>query len=368
MDGREFQPGAALCRDFFHDLVEPVLGKEFPQLEYAAGLIGPGSEVLGYDDPMSADHHWGPRAMLFVADDQLPAWRDSIRDTLSRQLPVSFQGYPTNYPPPNPDDSGTQLLEEVSQGPVNHRVEVLRLAGYLERYLGIDLSQPMTAVDWLIVPGQKLKTVAEGAIFKDDRGELREVQGRLSYYPEQVWLYLLAAGWARIGQEEHFLGRTGWRGDELGSRLIGARLIHDLMNLCFLIERVYPPYSKWFGTAFQELSAADRLLPVFHQVLDAPDWQSRERQLVRAYEFTAEHFNALGLTESLPAKAVGFHGRPFLVIDADRFVQAILNRISDPEVREIADRTLIGGVEQFSTSTNLLSEAEICQKLTSLYL
>jgi hypothetical protein len=45
--------------------------------------------------------------------------------------------------------------------------------------------------------------------------------------------------------------RAGFVGDELGSALIGSRLVRDIMNLCFLLEKQYAPYPKWFGTAFQ---------------------------------------------------------------------------------------------------------------------
>lgn len=367
MDPEKFIPGLELSRGFFEEIVEPLLEQEFPQLEFAAGLIGSGSEVLGYDDPMSTDHHWGPRVMLFLKDENLPEYRDPITVILSQKLPFSYRGYPTNFTSPDLEDSGTQLLEEVSGGPVNHRVEVCGLTAFSSQYLGIDHSSPLSAVDWLIIPGQKLRSFTGGALFRDDSGWLTSLRKKLSYYPDAVWQYMLAAGWVRVGQEEHFLGRTGYRGDVLGSRLIGARLIHDLMNLCFLIERVYPPYSKWFGTAFQELECADTLLPIFLQTLNALDWQSREKGLVRAYEYVAGRFNDLGVTEPLPVQAVQFHGRPFRVIDADRFVKALLAQIDDPEISRIASRTLIGGIEQFSTSTDLLSNTEICRNIREIF-
>jgi len=34
-------------------------------LRYAAGVIGYGSEVIGFNDEMSTDHMWGPRFLLF---------------------------------------------------------------------------------------------------------------------------------------------------------------------------------------------------------------------------------------------------------------------------------------------------------------
>ena len=76
---------------------------------------------------------------------------------------------------------------------------------------------------------------------------MQEVRDRLGYYPRDVWLYLLMAGRWRVHPELNLVGRSGFVGDELGSSLIGSQLVSDLMRLCFLMERQYAPYSKWFG-------------------------------------------------------------------------------------------------------------------------
>ncbi len=55
----DFQPGLQVSRVFYHEIVQPILATEFPGLAYAAGLVGPGSDVLGYDDSMSMDHDLG---------------------------------------------------------------------------------------------------------------------------------------------------------------------------------------------------------------------------------------------------------------------------------------------------------------------
>ena len=44
-------------------------------------------------------------------------------------------------------------------------------------------------------------------MFHDGAGELTRTRARLAWYPRDVWLYLLACQWQRIGQEEAFPGR-----------------------------------------------------------------------------------------------------------------------------------------------------------------
>ena len=44
--------GVALAAAFSAEVVEPLLAQNFPRLRYAAALIGPGSEILGFDEAM----------------------------------------------------------------------------------------------------------------------------------------------------------------------------------------------------------------------------------------------------------------------------------------------------------------------------
>ena len=71
-----------------------------------------------------------------------------------------------------------------------------------------------------------------------------------------MWLWQLACQWRRIAKEEPFPGRAAEAGDQLGCRVLVARLVRDVMRLCFLLERRYAPYPKWLGTAFARLDSA----------------------------------------------------------------------------------------------------------------
>jgi len=146
------------------------------------------------------------------------------------------------------------------------------------------------------------------------------------------------------------MGRCGQVGDDLGSHLIAARLVRDLMRLCFLMERRYAPFIKWFGSAFAQLDCAAELLPVFAQVLEANSWQERQTHLTIAYEFVAEKHNTLGITQPLPTEVSQYHSRPFLVIHADRFVDAIQAGIKGEQVRALPEH--LGSIDQFIDSTD----------------
>ena len=164
------------------------------------------------------------------------------------------------------------------------------------------------------------------------------------------------------------MGRAGLAGDEVGSALIGARLVRDIMRLCFLMEKRYAPYPKWFGTAFKQLPCADDLWQTLQRILMAETWQIREQFLVEAYEAIAQLHNKLDLTEPMPEQVRSFHGRPFNVIALHGFATALVRQIRDPIVKKIAERPLIGGLEQFSDNTDLVSDPAWHPALKQLFM
>jgi hypothetical protein len=73
------------------DVVGPLLARAVPRLRYAAGRLGSGSDVLGFDDEMSRDHDWGCRLTLLV-DGRDRDRVSQISGLLEPELPKSYRG------------------------------------------------------------------------------------------------------------------------------------------------------------------------------------------------------------------------------------------------------------------------------------
>ena len=345
-----FVPGLRLAGLFYAEVVGPLLAAEFPGLEHAAALLGPGSEVLGFDTPRSVDHDWGPRLQVLLNNHDLAP---RIEGVLASRLPATFRGYPVVFattPDPRP----------------RHRVDVTGLSEYLTGRLGFDPLCSVRTVDWLATPTQRLAEVTAGAVFHDGPGALTQVRVLLEWYPRDVWLYVLACQWQRIAQEEAFPGRCAEAGDELGSAVVTARIVRDLMRLWLLMHRRYPPYSKWLGSAFGSLGngtgVGAALKAALKAALTATDWPSREAQLCAAYAATAAAHNRLKLTGALDTSPRGYYDRPYQVIDAGRFAAALTDAISDPALRQ---RARTGAVDQFIDSTDALGDSRLTRAAVS---
>ncbi|GIG68712.1 DUF4037 domain-containing protein [Phytomonospora endophytica] len=339
MSGRE------LSRRFHASVVSPLLNG----IPHAAALLGEGSEVLGFDDDVSPDHDFGPRCQVYVAADDIPAARAALDG-----LPEEFEGLVVRY--------------ARTDGSAGHQVEVTTPRDFFTARLAVDPADGMSLADWLLTPTQRFATLADGPVFADPDGALAARQDALRWYPEDVWRYALAAAWLRVGQEEAFVGRTGGRGDELGSAILGARLTRELVRLAFLVERRWAPYAKWLGTAFRALPIAARLGPLLDETLHARDWRSREAALVRAGAVLAEATNALGLAEAVDPEPHRFHTRDIRVIGGERFTEALAPAITDPEVRALLERLgsrsdrpvgrLVGTIDQAADSSDVLANTD----------
>lgn len=311
-------PGQHLSRRFHTEVVGPSLAAAVPAVPYAAALVGRGSEVLGYDDELSRDHDWRARVTVFLpetaADDQHRAVTAALAE-----VPAEFLGQPT-------------------------AVGVTTVEAWFRRELALELNQDWDVVDWVTLPGSKLCAMTSAVVHHDAVG-LTAAIDRVRWYPEDVWRFLLAAAWWRVHPEANLVGRTGAVGDDLGSALLTADMVSGLMRLAFLVERVHPPYVKWFGTAFSRLDLASRLAPHLTAALGGTNGQEREAALGKAYSVVGEACNDLALAPRQTLTDCRLWERPWSVPWAD-FPTVLRESVTDPAVHDLFVRWPVGVIDR----------------------
>lgn len=357
----KFIKGKKLSELFFIEIVKPLLKKYYPNLKYSAGLLGHGSDVIDFDTPRSMDHDWGPRVLLFLSKEDFKK-KKQISEMFSKELPYTFRGFSTHFGAP--DEKGVKVSEKIKSGKIRHRIEIFSIESFFKEYLNFDIKQDICVYDWLLFPEQKLLTITAGKVFYDKLG-LKKIIKKIRYFPKDVWYYLLVSQWTRISQEEHFMGRCGELNDEIGSKIIATRLVQSIMRLCFLMEKEYAPYSKWFGTAFAKLKSAKILTPIFHKIISSENWKEREKYLSKTYEIIANMHNELKITKQLSTNVTKFHDRPYLVIHGDIFAEEIKKQIKNKDIMNI--KSNIGSVNQITNTVDLLENNELLQRMKKLY-
>lgn len=340
--------GAEVSRSFYESAARPIIERVLSGAGHLAARLGSGSDVLGLDDDRSQDHDFGCRLTVLVDDENGPLLND-LDGLLEEELPEEVAGWPTRFA--TSWDSRTR-----------HKVDLHTVHDFVVSRLGVDLRTPLTPVEWLCLTGQSVLEVTGGPVFHDSTRTYREVASTLRWYPSDVWRYVLAAGWTRLGQELPFVGRTGELGDEVGSRIVAGRLCRDLVHLAFAVERTWTPYPKWSGAQLHRLPSGERLAEVLEAVLAAKAWAERQRRLVDAIEDLAERHRAAGFDVPTPA-VVPFFDRPF-VMPSGEATAVLLRGIADPDIRALP---CVGAIEQWCDNVDLLSYPQRRARASAIY-
>lgn len=359
----QFIRGMKLCENFFNDYAKTIMEDNFPNLKYSAGLIGYGSDVLGYDDVVSTDHMWGPRFYLFLSKEDITK-KDEIFNVLSENLPYTYKGYSVNFTEPDINDCGVQHPKFISEGKVNPLIFIQTFDDYLIEQLGISDLDNIKPYEWLAFSEHRLLSLVSGKFFVDGL-HCTEILSKIKYYPRDVKLYLIASNWEIISSEQAFVKRCGECGDEIGSRIICSRICERLMRLCFLYKDTYAPYSKWFGTAFSSLDIDGKIKKMICEALSADDLTKREKMLVQAQAFIADLHNASGLTEFVDYQIENYFGRDIKVIFADKFVEATVMGLVGTAFENVP---LIGALSQVGGIASITDEKNYYKQIMGLYM
>jgi len=353
--------GVELSKLFYQNIVRPWLDDAFPRLVYDAGIFGYGSELLGFDDDMSRDHNWGPRVQLVLTGADFAVHSTAIVDGFDAVKPAVFLGEPIGYR----SRPHLPIVADDALGRAAHGVEVFTVAGILRTRLALDPAMPIDAVTWLSLAEQRLLELTAGEVFHHGLGDLARLRETFGQCPRDVTLYKLAAQWRRIADEQAFVGRAGYVGDDLGSRIIAARLAHDVMRIGFLLEGIYPPYAKWFGSAFARLASAKTLAPLLAAALAEDKWERRQAHLANACLAAAKLHAPAGFPLSVQPKVSPYFGRPFPTINAEDISADLAASIVDPLLRGLP---IVGSIDQITDATPLIAEPERARRAMSALL
>ena len=315
--------GLAINKRFYFQIVKPLFEKKYPDLEYACGLLGPGSDVLGLDDLTSRDHNWGLRLLIFLKESDI-SLKEEISDFFSENLPKTFENLDVNWSE-HPDEDGSRTPTP-TKGKINHNISFYTINEYIKSHFGVQNIDSLTNEEWLSISEQKLLEFVSGEIFFDSVGIITSLRKKLNYYPFPIKVLNLIGEWKAIESEIAFIGRTRMLYDEVGTHLIACRLINRMMRIGFILENKYIPYAKWLGSKFYYLQIARDLLPTFQQIISTANWEERENSLIECYISLSQEMNKLGLI-STPIAEMFYYSRPQKVVNIKDIITDLSKKI-----------------------------------------
>lgn len=329
----EFIKGRELCRRFYVYEVQKLLA----DIEHDAVLVGEGSEVQGYDQPISADHNWGVRLTLFLKRREAVP---QVRERLLNSLPETYLGLRVLW-----EENASNLV-------------VTTASSWLAENLGIQDVSDISVSHWLALPQQHLLQFTGGIQLGGNLGDYQRAKEILAWYPADVWRWLMASQWYLIWGTERLIPRTRDAGDLLGCQLLVHKLLRYVVQLYFLQNKKYQPYDKWLGTAFSEIPGQQYFSDRFFQVLSVKEV---EEQIVLLHQMLlklGEFHNTLSLTKSVAPKLVQYQVgidnavRPYEIINSAEYQSACLESIQDSALRNL---TSVGSIDQLTASDAMIN-------------
>lgn len=250
--------GLELSRGFYNEYGRPVLMAQFSSVLplISVGLMGSGSECLGYDDEVSRDHDFEPGFCIFIPDESVLDRRTAfLLERAYAKLPKEYLG-----------------VKRSPLSPVGgNRHGVIPLSSFVREKTGTPDGK-LTVGNWLTVPEQSLLELTNGEVFFDGSGELTEIRHRLSYLPEDVRLKKLAGEPLIMGQSGQYnYHRCISRGETAAAQLCINEFVKAAMHTAFLLNKKYMPYYKWSFRALRELDTLSCLAPELESLITTPN-------------------------------------------------------------------------------------------------
>lgn len=261
--------GLELSRKYFEAFGAPMLARleeRYPALkgQFAAGLAGQGSECLGYDDELSADHDFGPSFCVWLPDALFLEYGKVCQEAYD-SLPGEFEGHPA------------RRVTAFGQD----RVGVMGIGSFYFRLIGRE-DAPKSNAEWMWIPESRLSQAASGEVFLDGPGIFSGIRSSLlAYYPEDVRKKKIAARAAAMAQSGQYnYPRLCRRGEWTGAFLSMEEFIKNTCSMVNLLNKTYTPFYKWMHRSLRDAAVLPEVYGLLDQLTDRCDsrqaWQTAQ--------------------------------------------------------------------------------------------
>lgn len=276
--------GLELSKKYYEAYGRDMIEKGFPEIagQTAAGLVGYGSECLGFDDVISRDHDYGPSFCIWLPQEIYAQYGEKMQAAYDA-LPKEFLGF------------SERVEEEQGKG----RVGVLCLEHFYQEILGY-CGVPRTEAEWLSIPEEALATAVNGSVFEDRLGDFSKIrENLLQYYPDKVWRRKLADTLAKAAQAGQYnYARAMRRGERIAAEIALTEFVKEAMHLVYLLNRKYAPFYKWMHRGMRELAVGSEIGDMLALLYQTPEEADRVLIIEAVCNVLTQILQEKGLTDS----------------------------------------------------------------------
>ena len=264
--------GMELAREFYEQAGRPMLQQKYPEYacRIAAGLVGEGSECLGFDDAFSVDHDFGPGFCLWLTREDYQA--------IGSRLQADYQALAARWP-------GALARNVTPEG--TNRVGVMEIDEFFRRFTGHTHAPKADSwqdiMTWNAIPAERLASAVNGQVFEDPLGEFTRRRAEFARYPEPVRLCRLGQALGRMAQAGQYnYPRAKKRQDADMMYACLAEFVSAAQETAYLLDETYMPFYKWRARGMARLEHAGSLIPLLHRLMERPAADGQAEETIEA--------------------------------------------------------------------------------------
>lgn len=305
--------GLELSEKYYYEYGEKMLKEQFSDIQkyLAVGLVGSGSECLGFDDEISKDHDFEPAFCIFLPDENIIDTKTEFAlERAYSKLPNEFMGYKRNK------------LSAVG----GNRHGVIRISDFFCQKTG-DKNADIKNEGWFYISEQHLLEATNGKLFFDNFGKMTELRSKIAYLPEDIRLKKLAGNLLIMAQSGQYnYGRCAKRGDGAAAQLAVFEFVNAAIKVIFLLNKKYLPYYKWSFKALKNLKVSENLIEQLEHLISSKNTDS---QIVEKLEII-EKVSAFIIENLVLENLSRINSR-----DLESHAYAVNNNIKDVNIRNL---------------------------------
>ena len=305
--------GLELSEEFYRNYGEPLLKEMFPDIMpyIATGLCGSGSECLGYDDDVSADHDFEPGFCIFLPGE------DIVDRKLEFRLERAYAGLPKEY-------SG---YKRSPMNPVGgNRHGVIRSDRFFTEKTGTPDGM-LSTEQWLKIPEYSLLEATNGKIYHDGDGKFSKIRQYLSAMPEDVRKKRLAGALLIMAQSGQYnYSRCIKHNETAAAQLAVFEFVKAFLKAAFLLNKRYMPYYKWAFRALRDLP----LLSAYHDTAELLLTTENSADMAEAKYYMIEDMASAVITVLQDQDLTDA-----ICADLEKHAYSVNDKIKDPGIRNL---------------------------------
>lgn len=219
-----------VAKKYYEDYGKAIFENDFPELKehVAIGLIGEGSECLGFDDDISKDHDTGLGFTIFT-DDTIDEKAEFKLMRAYNNLPKEYVGYKRD------------LVSPVG----GNRKGVVKLSGFIKKTIGTS-DEHVSIEQYLTLPQYAMLNVTNGEVWHDGFMVLTRLRENIKAMPKDCFLKRLVGHILLMNQSGQYNFDRALKRSEYGAAALAINeFVNAAFEVMFLLSGQFMPFYKW---------------------------------------------------------------------------------------------------------------------------